>query len=257
MPRPGKLSDSDRSHLLKDATRLARRIDRRAFIGGSLTLGGLAALTGLELTDSLSAEKLLARMSQFNDRVQAALFNPATRAPEFSEMEITRPFPFNAFYAANEAPEIDGSGWKLELTGRIARKRPWTLSDLRRLPRTSQITRLICIEGWSAIGKWSGPRLADLLRIVDADLTAKYVGFRCEDRYWTSIDMASALHPQTQLAIAFDGQTLPRQYGYPLRVRIPTKLGFKNPKHVYEIFVTNSYPGGYWENQGYNWFSGL
>jgi DMSO/TMAO reductase YedYZ molybdopterin-dependent catalytic subunit len=92
--------------------------------------------------------------------------------------------------------------------------------------------------------------------LVGADTTAKYVGFRCVDDYYTSIDMASALHPQTQLSLKFGDQDLSREYGNPLKLRIPTKLGFKNPKYITEIYVTNTYLGGYWEDQGYNWFSG-
>ncbi|MDH3580557.1 MAG: molybdopterin-dependent oxidoreductase, partial [Hyphomicrobiales bacterium] len=108
-----------------------------------------------------------------------------------------------------------------------------------------------------AIGKWSGSRLAHFLELIGADARAKYVGFRCEDRYSTSLDMATARHSQTLIALQFDGQTLPRAYGFPMKVRVPTKLGFKNPKHVNELFVTNDYPGGFWEKQGYNWFAGL
>ena len=94
------------------------------------------------------------------------------------------------------------------------------------------------------------------LERVGADLTAKYVGFKCADDYHSSIDMATALHPQTLLAFKFGGQLLPTGYGFPMKLRVPTKLGFKNPKHIMAIFVTNDYPGGYWEDQGYNWFSG-
>ncbi|MBV8627088.1 MAG: molybdopterin-dependent oxidoreductase, partial [Paraburkholderia sp.] len=75
--------------------------------------------------------------------------------------------------------------------------------------------------------------------------------------YYTSLDMATALHPQTLLALDFGSEPLPAKYGYPLKLRVPTKLGFKNPKHIAAIFVTNANPGGYWEDQGYNWFSGL
>jgi DMSO/TMAO reductase YedYZ molybdopterin-dependent catalytic subunit len=95
------------------------------------------------------------------------------------------------------------------------------------------------------------------LERVGADLNAKYVGFKCADDYYTSIDMASALHPQTQLSFRFDDRILPRSYGFPMKLRIPTKLGFKNPKHIMAIYVTNMYPGGYWEDKGYNWFAGL
>ena len=95
-----------------------------------------------------------------------------------------------------------------------------------------------------------------ILERVGADMRARYVGFKCIDKYYSSIDMASALHPQTILALDFEQQPLPAEFGFPARLRIPTKLGFKNPKHIAEIFVTNDYPGGYWEDQGYNWFSG-
>jgi DMSO/TMAO reductase YedYZ molybdopterin-dependent catalytic subunit len=112
------------------------------------------------------------------------------------------------------------------------------------------------VEGWSAIGKWGGVPFATFLRRVGADLNAEYVGFECADNYYTSIDMPTALHPQTLLALTYDGETLPARYGFPMKLRMPTKLGYKNPKHVQAIFVTNTYPGGYWEDQGYNWFGG-
>jgi DMSO/TMAO reductase YedYZ molybdopterin-dependent catalytic subunit len=142
------------------------------------------------------------------------------------------------------------------LFGLIAEKRPWSVDQLYTLPQESQITRHVCIEGWSMIGKWSGPKLSDFLQQVGADLTAKYVGFQCADGYYGSIDMPTALHPQTIMAVKFADEILPAKYGYPFKVRIPTKLGFKNPKWVTTIYVTDRYPGGFWEDRGYNWFSG-
>ena len=103
----------------------------------------------------------------------------------------------------------------------------------------------------------SRPALRTFLERVGADTSARYVGFKCEDDYYTSLDMATALHPQTLLAFRYADQILPAKYGFPMKLRVPTKLGFKNPKHIRAIFVTNDYPGGYWEDQGYNWFSGL
>ena len=138
----------------------------------------------------------------------------------------------------------------------IEDKRPWSVERLYTLPQQSQITRHVCVEGWSMIGKWSGPRLGDFLKRVGADLSAKYVGFQCADGYYGSIDMPSAVHPQTIMAVKFADEILPVKYGYPFKVRIPTKLGFKNPKWVTTIFVTNRMPGGFWEDRGYNWFSG-
>ena len=105
---------------------------------------------------------------------------------------------------------------------------------------TSQITRHICVEGWSAIGKWSGVRFGDFLQRIGADTTAKYVGFKCADDYYTSIDMPTALHPQTLLTFWFADRCCPPKYGFPMKLRMPTKLGFKNPKHIAALFVTNN-----------------
>ena len=237
----------------------ARRIaslERRLFLGRGLSLGALGMLSGCTLTDGEGVEKILWAMSRWNDRVQAWLFDPNKLAPEYPASAITVPFPFNAYYSEDEIRKVDGSSYKLELAGLVRERKPWTLPDLYALPQVTQITRHICVEGWSAIGQWSGVRFSTFLERIGADLTAKYVGFRCADDYSTSIDMATALHPQTQLTFRFRDETLPPKYGFPMKLRIPTKLGFKNPKHITALFVTNDYPGGYWEDQGYNWYSG-
>jgi DMSO/TMAO reductase YedYZ molybdopterin-dependent catalytic subunit len=242
---------------LKDQPRgQIARLERRLFLRRGLSLGALTMLAGCDVTNQESVQKALWSMSRWNDRVQDWLFDPNRLAPEFPESRITMPFPFNAFYGMNEVPRVDGASYKLELAGLVREKRPWTLPELYALPQVSQVTRHICVEGWSAIGKWSGVRFSDFLQRVGADLTAKYVGFKCADQYYTSIDMPTALHPQTQLTFRFADQVLPAEFGYPMKLRMPTKLGFKNPKHIAAIFVTNEYPGGYWEDQGYNWYSG-
>jgi DMSO/TMAO reductase YedYZ molybdopterin-dependent catalytic subunit len=232
------------------------RMERRLFLERSLSLGALTMLSGCTLKDEDAVDRLLFAMSRFNDRVQAALFDPNKLAPLYSEAEITAPFPFNAYYEEALAPIIDGEAYRLRLSGLIENKRPWSLRELRALPRVSQITRHVCVEGWSAIGKWSGAPFRVFLERIGADTTARYVGFRCADHYSTSIDMPSALHPQTLLALDFPGRPGETKYGFPVKIRIPTKLGFKNPKFVTEMFVTNDNPGGYWEDKGYNWFSG-
>lgn len=252
-----KIPGVDRELLVADATRQLKPMTRRAFLRGTGSLGALTMLTGCNVIDSNSAEALLRSVSRFNDDVQAILFNPQRMAPTYTDREITRPFPFNAFYPREDAPEVEAGDWRLYLGGLVTDKQPWTLGQLHSLDKEIQITQHICIEGWSAIGKWTGPRLSDFLKRIGADLNAKYIALRCEDRYSTSLDMATALHPQTQISLEFDGRTLPREYGYPMKIRVPTKLGFKNPKHVNELIVTNDYPGGFWEDQGYNWFSGL
>jgi DMSO/TMAO reductase YedYZ molybdopterin-dependent catalytic subunit len=231
-------------------------IERRFFLRKGLSLGALTLLSGCNVTDRESVQKVLWAMSRWNDRVQDWIFDPKRLAPEFPESRITRPFPFNAFYDVSEAPVVDPATYKLEVTGLVRDRRSWTLPELYQLPRVSQVTRHICVEGWSAIGKWSGVRFSHFLERIGADTTAKYVGFKCADNYYSSIDMPTALHPQTVLTFEFGDAVLPRQYGFPMKLRIPTKLGFKNPKHIVALFVTNAYPGGYWEDKGYNWYSG-
>ena len=246
----------DKTLLVKDAAKLMPDFTRRRFITGGASLGALTLLTGCDATDSFSAEDMLKRVSKFNDAVQAAIFNPNTLAPTFAESAVTRPFPFNAYYGEDEAPKIIGKDWKLEVSGLVQNKKSWTLDELYKMPEVKQITRHICVEGWSAIGSWSGTPLRDFLKLVGADTNAKYVWFRCAEDYTTSIDMQTAMHPQTQMTFKFDDKILPRAYGYPMKVRIPTRLGFKNPKYVVAMEVTNDYKGGYWENQGYNDYSG-
>ncbi len=232
------------------------RLDRRLLLRGGLSLGALTLLTGCDLSDHDAVDRVLGRMSRWNDRVQAWLFDPNRLAPTFPASAITKPFPFNAYYPEREVRTVDAAAWRLELSGLIADKRPWSLRQLRALPQASQITRHVCVEGWSAIGQWSGVPFRTFLERVGADTRARYVGFKCFDDYWTSIDMATALHPQTIMALDYGDAPLPPAYGAPLKLRIPTKLGFKNPKYIAALFVTNTDPGGYWENQGYNWFSG-
>lgn len=247
----------DNRLLIKDAAKALELPARRAFLRQAIGLGSLALLTGCDITDGASAENALRAISRMNDRVQAWLFDPHRLAPEYPASAITDPFPFNAFYTADRAPEVDPADYALEVGGLVAEKASWTLPQLNRLPQVSQITRHVCIEGWSAIGQWSGIRFADFLTRIGADTRARYVGFKCADGYSTSLDMATALHPQTQLTLRFREQTLPREYGFPMKLRVPTKLGFKNPKYITALFVTNDFPGGFWENYGYNWFSGL
>jgi len=245
---------NERFELLR--TPAVANLERRLFLKRGLSLGALSLLTGCNITDQESVQRVLMAMSRWNDGAQQWLFSSQRLAPEFPESRITRPFPFNAFYSEDEVVEVDGSSYKLELAGMIRERKPWTLPELYALPQVSQVTRHICVEGWSAIGKWSGVRFSDFLARVGADTTAKYVGFQCADDYYGSIDMATALHPQTIIALRYGDEILPPKYGYPMKLRIPTKLGFKNPKHITAMFVTNEYPGGYWEDKGYNWFSG-
>ena len=237
-------------------TPLVTEVERRLFLRQTLSLGALTLLTGCDISDQDGVQKMLHAMSRWNDRAQAFLFQRQALAPTFAESDVVHDFRYNAFFPAADVPQLSAADYRLQLSGLIADKRPWTVEQIQALPQESQITRHVCVEGWSMIGKWGGPRLSELLHRIGADLTAKYVGFQCADGYSGSIDMASALHPQTILALDFLGAPLTPPFGAPVRLRIPTKLGFKNPKSIVSLTVGNLYTGGYWEDQGYNWFSG-
>ena len=234
----------DADVIIRDAAKELQAPARRLFGKRVLSLGGLAMLSGCSLTDDPSVNAMLRKISSFNDDAQALLFDPNKRAPTYPDSMITRPFPFNAFYDIDQVPEVDPSTYTLTIGGLVKGRRRWMLDELRAMPQESQITRHVCIEGWSAIGKWGGVRFADFLARAGADRTAKYVAFHCADNYSTSIDMPTALPAQTLLTLTYDGQTLPPQYGFPLKLRMPTKLGYKNPKHIVAITITNEYPGG-------------
>ena len=235
---------------------MSQQLSRRSVLTSLAGTGLLAAGAGTLAVPTIQ-KPLFDHISAWNDRAQSALFAPNRLAQTYPANAITSPFRYNGFYPEAYAPRIDPERWQLAISGRITQPATLNLADLRAMPQESQITRLICIEGWSAVGQWSGVPLAHVLRLVGADLSARYVAFRCADEYSSSIDMASALHPQTILALDFLDRPLPPAFGAPMRLRIPTKLGFKNAKFIHSLEVTNNYPGGYWEDQGYNWFAGL
>ena len=236
---------------------LLRGLERRAALRQTLSLGALTLLTGCDLSYNDPVQTVRGAFSRWNDKVQAALFNPNKLAPTFAENQAVKDFRYNAWYGKEKAPVLDPGSYKLELAGLIGDKRPWRVDQLHALPRETQITRHVCVEGWSMIGKWTGTPLRVFLRRVGADTTAKYVGFACADGYYESLDMPTALHPQTIMAFKLSDQTLPTEYGYPFKMRVPTKLGFKGPKWVTALFVSNHQPRGFWTDRGYNWFSGI
>lgn len=252
--RPARLPDPA---ILDDHRAMVTDLERRGLLRGGLTLGALTMLTGCDVAQPASVQSGLLTMSLLNDWVQARLFDPTKLAPEFPASSVLKPPRFNAYYDIEKVKPVDGASWRLELAGLIADKRPWTLRQLAALPRREIIIRHVCVEGWSYIGQWSGVPLRSFLEMVGADLTAKYVAFKTADDYPSSIDMASALHPQTLLAMTYGDEILPDPFGFPLRLRTAVKLGFKNPKWITAIEVSNTYTGGYWEKLGFNWFSGL
>jgi DMSO/TMAO reductase YedYZ molybdopterin-dependent catalytic subunit len=252
--RPRRVPDRA---ILENHRPLIASLERRGLIKGGLSLGALTMLTGCDVASEPSVSNALRAISSFNDEIQARLFDPNKLAPTYPESMVLKPPRFNAYYDVEDVKPVDGDTWRLELSGLITNKKPWTLADLAALPQQDEIIRHICVEGWDYIGQWSGVPLRTFLQRVGADLTAKYVAFKTADDYPSSIDMASALHPQTLLATHYAREVLPDPYGFPLRLRTAVKLGYKNPKWITSIEVTNTYPGGYWEKSGFNWFAGI
>src|SRR4029078_6547489 len=142
--------------LIKDAARLMPDASRRSFLRGAASLGALTFLTGCDIIDGDNDEGVLRKISEFNDGAQAAIFNRNKLAPTYPESAITRPFPFNAYYGEDGAPAVDPAPYKLEIAGLADNKKPWTLDELNALPQVSQITRHVCVEGWSAIASLQG-----------------------------------------------------------------------------------------------------
>ncbi len=243
--------------VLQENKQLIETINRRKVLRGAVSLGALSMLTGCDVTSRDSVQSVLKAVSQWNDRAQAALFRPNHLAPTYAPSQVVKPPRFNAYYDVEDLKPVDVSNWKLELGGLIEDKRPWTIGQIYELPEQEIIVRHICVEGWDYIGQWSGINLGQFLRRIGADVTAKYVSFRCADDYYGSIDMPSALHPQTLLATKYAGAPIADPFGFPLRLRTAVKLGFKNPKWITAMEVTNTYRGGYWEDRGFNWFSGI
>ena len=237
--------------------RLIEDINRRKVLRGALSLGALTFLTGCNVGEEGEVQKALRAVSSWNDTVQSLIFRPNHLAPTYAELQVVKPPRFNAHYDPKDVKPVDASTWKLELAGRIQNKRPWTVAEIYALPEQEWIIRHICVEGWDYIGQWSGPNLRAFLERIGADLSAKYIAFRCADGYTESIDMPSALHPQTILATKYAREPIADPFGFPLRLRTATKLGFKNPKWIVSMEVTNDFPETYYSKQGFNWFSGI
>ena len=243
--------------VLAENRALIKAIDRRGVLRGTLSRGALSLLSGCTVTDTPTMQTFLRGVSSWNDRVQSWLFRPNHLAPTFSEAQVVKPPRFNAHYEVEDVKPVDGATWKLELAGLINDKRPWTAAQINALPKQEWIVRHICVEGWDYIGQWSGVNLRTFLERVGADLTARYVAFQCADGYTESLDMASALHPQTILATRYAREPITDPFGFPLRLRTATKLGFKNAKWVTAIEVTNTFSETFWSKQGFNWFAGI
>jgi DMSO/TMAO reductase YedYZ molybdopterin-dependent catalytic subunit len=194
----------------------------------------------------------------FSDGASAKLFRSTHVAPTFAAYDLTPfgKFPINGYDV--DDPGVDFDKWNLTVAGAVQKPGDYTLTQIQTLPKFIQNTRHVCVEGWDVIGNFSGVRLSDFLRMIGADTTARFVTVECADDYYESLDMATALHPQTLLCYEMYGQPLTREHGAPLRLTIPTKVGYKQAKYLTDLKVTHVLEKvGYWEDQGYSEFYGL
>lgn len=205
-------------------------------------------------------QPLLDEGLRFSDWASGKLFGRNRLAQTFSDSDVApfERFPYN-FYDVVD-PGVDLENWTLTVQGLVQRPGEYKLSQVQALPKIVQNTRLICVEGWDVVGNFGGARVSDFLRLVGADTSARFLEMTCADGYYESIDMASALHPQTLFCYEMYGRPLDRGHGAPLRLQMPTKLGYKQAKYLNLVRVSNVLQGGmrgYWEDQGYSWFGGL
>ncbi len=222
-----------------------------------LRISPLLLLAGCDLSPGGGSEPILKSFQKFNDWVQSKVFNPALLAPEYSNAQITPEEGFRVNGKDAEDPQIDTDNWTLTVEGIVSRPGAFTLDQIKSMTKRVMNTRHCCVEGWSMIPRWGGTPLRELLEHVGADPSAGYITVECGDDYSTSYDMPSARHPQTLLCYEAYDKPLTLSHGAPVRIVMPTKLGYKSAKWVNKIIVTNEKPGGYWEDQGYDWFAGL
>lgn len=228
-----------------------RRPSRREW----LQMVGLLGLAGCESNSPRTG--FLGFMDRWNARVQAALLDENRLAPELPEGTETPLSAFPKYFISSAVPRAP-AGWRLQVSGWVRTPVSLSLEDLRRLPMSSLRVRHHCVEGWSAVASWQGVRVRDLAERVGADPRARFVEFRSFDSgYWSSWDHPSAFHPQTLLAYGMNGAPLLPEHGAPLRLYSAVKLGYKMVKYLTEVRFLPAETGGYWENQGYEWFAGV
>jgi DMSO/TMAO reductase YedYZ molybdopterin-dependent catalytic subunit len=251
-----------------------RRLSRRRLVqwltGASATL-----LAGCDAVSRSSwFPKVLDSAEYLTMGAQRLLTSRRAMAQEFTEADLSPSFRSNGTAdpgdASYQAHVRDGfANWALTIDGLVETPAALSLVELRALPHRTQITRHDCVEGWSAIGKWTGVPLVSVLEHVRPTASARFVVFHCADtmssgeRYYESIDMEDAYHPQTMLAYELNDALLPVANGAPIRLRVERQLGYKHAKYVMRLELVESFAelgrgrGGYWEDRGYEWYAGI
>lgn len=202
--------------------------------------------------------RLLKAGLSFSDWTSAKFFRPGHLAPTFSDNEVApfSKFPINDYDV--DDPGVDLDHWTLTVSGSVQKPGDYTLAQIQSLPKIAQNTRHVCVEGWDVIGRFGGARLSDFLKMIGADPSARFISVECADDYYESLDMPTAVHPQTLLCWEMYDQPLTREHGAPLRLQVPTKIGYKQAKYLTTLKVSHVVDKvGYWEDQGYSFFYGL
>jgi DMSO/TMAO reductase YedYZ molybdopterin-dependent catalytic subunit len=250
---------------------------RRRFLARTFATAGALVLAGCErLSKSDWFPQILAAGEKASSSALHLVAGRKAMAQEFTPADLSPWFRSNG----TAEPDSDAyralvtggfADYRLEIGGLVERPMSLSLADLKALPSRTQITRHDCVEGWSAIGKWKGARLAAILEAAQLRPAARFVVFYCADPmaadgtdlYYESIDLDDAFHPQTILAYELNDAPLPVKNGAPLRLRVERQLGYKHAKYVMRIELVDSFAkiaggkGGYWEDQGYQWFAGI
>ena len=262
--------------------KLMRRVERelmnrRQFISRAVAGASALLLAGCnKLSETEWFPKLLGSADGLSNVAQHLVTSRKSMAQEFAEADLSPSFrsngtsnPNSQIYAASA--ENGFADWILEVNGLVESPRQFSIAQLRELPSRTQITRHDCVEGWSAIGKWKGAPLHEIMALVKPQRQARFAVFHCADPmeedgtkpYYESIDMEDAHHPQTILAYELNDQTLPVANGAPIRLRAERQLGYKHAKYIMRIELVESFAhiaggkGGFWEDEGYAWYAGI
>jgi DMSO/TMAO reductase YedYZ molybdopterin-dependent catalytic subunit len=257
----------------------APHLSRRRLLLGLASSAGALALAGCDgLAQNAHVDDVLRQTEKLTLRGQRLLLGRQALAQEFSEADLSPVFRANGTQMPDSedyARLLEGgfADWRLQIDGLVQRPQCLSLAELRRFASRTQITRHDCVEGWSAIGQWQGVPLGRVLDAAGLKPGARYVVFHCADelertldgsgRYYESIDLVDAYHPQTILAYGMNGKDLPVAHGAPLRLRVERQLGYKQAKYLMRIEVVDAYSGlwggkgGFWEDRGYEWYAGI
>lgn len=255
------------------------RPSRRTWLRGLAATAAAAFATACDRVAGDPAVRAgLRGAERLNHGLHRALFDRRTLAREYPESAISAVFrangsvnPSDPDYRALAAEEF--AGYRLVVDGLVEQPLALDLATLRTMPSRSQVTRHDCVEGWSAIARWTGARLAPILDLARLKPEARYLVFHCFDtldpesgedgRYYESIDLVDAFHAQTLLAYEMNGAPLGVAYGAPLRLRVERQLGYKHAKYVRRIEAVADFrhisggKGGFWEDRGYEWYAGI